>query len=154
MCRHICVTTNQKFTCPKQHIVNLQEFADRENGMDMKDNDLVMDDPTGNFDRLNLWNSETMLHNKSIKEVTKQIDVILEKLVKQGVVARTLTDEEEDDICNPTWYWGNKRPHPESCLMVPLSEEEQLPILMFHLQNLKATLAEQDQNSHCFLDFI
>lgn len=143
---------------PEPSIISIQDFA---NGgqtsfsslEDGKDDNVVdvFDDPTGNFDMLGYWSSETDLDKQSSEQVLERVRGALQKLESEGVVERKLTPDEDASCLLPKWWFGT-RPKPGAFHTEPLPVEDKKPILMFHLRNIEKAAGEWPR--HFFLSVV
>jgi exonuclease III len=150
MVRYICITNSKKFQVLEHRIISLEEFADRETGLNKKTNSVIFNDMTTNFEDLDYWNSKKDLDGKNVRQVEKRIQEIIRNLNDKGFTMRRMTLEDEDSITTPNWMWGHSNKN--SGKSDNLSDDERISILMFHLNNLLTTLQEYDNEFNTFLD--
>ena len=97
---------------------------------------------TSNFDDLMYWSSDDYFIGKNLDTAISNIKNVLNKLESDGHKPREWTDEDENSCTNPSWLFGVRREHPNSCITVNLPDNECKSILMFNLHNHLKFLTE------------
>ena len=152
MVRAIYITENKNFNQPKKVISSLQDYG-KSSKLTHEDEYIdAFDDYTLNFEDLLYWNSEKDLHNKTIEEVLDKLSNVINKLKEEG----TKKKDYEPDFLLPEWWFGNRK-SANSCVTIPLSNEEKKPIILLHLIQMYDLLQEinnKDSNKeyYCHLE--
>ena len=153
MVRRIYITKNKNIK-PEIKIISIEDyFVNRLTGIDTNGCSRIFDDMTGNFESLNIWNSETNLNGKNANTVKNKIKLILEDLQSKGYESRKLTKEDEESFTIPLWMFGHKESKNGKIYgedYIDLPDDERIPILMFHLRNIYDICNKYDENYFCF----
>lgn len=156
MVRYIYITKNNAE--PKLCIVSFREFCD--DGDSEFDNvEEIFNDMTSNFDDLKFWNCEQDMHAKTVVEVVKKIEIVLNDLIQKGYSPRKWLAEDEESCTIPSWMWGHTQiPKGKVVSMLGrdhfnLCDEERIEILMFHLEKIMDTCKKYDETYKMFLKY-
>jgi len=151
MVRRIYVSRNKEYNIPETKITKLGECDEISD---------CFDDFTGNFEDLNIWNTDAQLHGQRISDVKIVIQNIINTMKEKGFEIDYEECENKSCCENGTlsgWFFGHtERPIGKQRVFMfgidyfNLPDDERIKCLVYHLQSILNIVDEYDPSYYLF----